>query len=229
MSYCPSASFDSIHKAGDFLFKNSFSLLSLIGSASAVACVQRGRKCTLCVYALLVQTQEQQQKKKQRQVKEKRRREYCYINERATIHPFTQSVRDNSSLSQFSLTAADIFIQIIIIYILIKNHHYVDHLHPNEIHLHGNHTRMELWQGSILPIHRQIKRWTDWGYRQRNDGKLKCSRTEQMGISSPSDSLWHLYSSQGEILFPQRPLYKQALINKLYGDELYYPVPSDNN
>lgn len=144
-------------------------------------------------------------------------------------HPFTQSVRDNSSLSQFSLTAADIFIQIIIIYILIKNHHYVDHLHPNEIHLHGNHTRMELWQGSILPIHRQIKRWTDWGYRQRNDGKLKCSRTEQMGISSPSDSLWHLYSSQGEILFPQRPLYKQALINKLYGDELYYPVPSDNN
>lgn len=142
ISQCVVLSQHSIHKAEDFLFKDSFSLLSLIGSASAVACVQRRKRCTLCVCS--VSTDARTTTTKRNRDKRKRRREYCYINERATIHPFTQSVRDNSSLSQFSLTAADIFIQIIIIYILIKNHHYVDHLHPNEIHLHGNHTRMEL-------------------------------------------------------------------------------------
>lgn len=58
-----------------------------------------------------------------------------------SIHPLSQL---HSSLSQSSFTAADIFLGIIIIYILIKNYHYVDHLHPNEIHLHGNHNWMAL-------------------------------------------------------------------------------------
>lgn len=58
ISQCVVLSQHSIHKAEDFLFKDSFNLLSLIGSASAVACVQQRKRCTL-----LVQTQEQQQQK----------------------------------------------------------------------------------------------------------------------------------------------------------------------
>lgn len=124
-----------------------------------------------------------------------------WMKEQPSIHWVRLSQRDNSSLSLSSPTAADIFLQIIIIYILIKNHHYVDHLHPNEKHLHGNHSRVVLWQPS-----RQIKRQTDRVDRLIDKGKVKWNQSEQMGISLVFDSLWHLYFNQWEISPSETPV-----------------------
>ena len=63
-----------------------------------------------------------------------------HMHARTHTHARTQK----AACCHSPLPAADVFIQIIIIYILIKNHHYVDHLHPNEIHLHGNHSGVVL-------------------------------------------------------------------------------------
>lgn len=65
----------------------------------------------MCVCVL----QQEEQKEKQR---EDGRTVHCYMNERVSIQTFSH--RDNSLLSHSSPKAADIFIQIIIIYILIK-------------------------------------------------------------------------------------------------------------
>lgn len=132
----------------------------------------------MCIYVCVVSNSLGRKTTKWQREEWKRREEQNIVSrwmkEQPSIHSVSQ--RDNSSLSQSSPTAADIFIQIIIIYILIKNHHYVDHLHPNEMHLHGNHSTMVLWQRSIVPFHRQIKRRTEWTDREI---KAKWNETTQ--------------------------------------------------